>query len=671
VRSSTNLPEPRVLSLESLWALLGFCALAIAWTWPVAATLGSRVAHDAGDPVLNIWILWWNAQEAPLTDAWWNAPMMWPMQGAMALSEHLLGLSLVATPLQLAGVNPIAAYNVCLLLTYALSGFFAFLLGRHLTGSTFAGACAGLAFGFSPYRASQLAHIQVLSSQWMPLALLGLHAYLTTGARRWLLVFGVAWVIQALSNGYFLLFFPVLVVAWLAWFVDWRRAPRRGMAILSTWIVASLALLPVLLKYREVHERLGLTRKVTEIRDFSAVPASFLHAAPLMRFWRAGPAENYELYLFTGVTVVFLALAGLALLCVRRTRASVAAGRAPIVFYTLATLVMGVLALGPGGEGQDPASLYRPYTWLLWLPGFNGLRVPSRFAMVGTLCLATAASLAVAHLSKLGLVPDRASRARAVAGALILAGLVVDGLTRPLPVVPPPGRVMLPGTDLAAVLELPLDDTDISVEAMYRSIFHRQPLVNGYSGHFPPHYNVLSLSLWRGDTSPLFYLARRRPLVIVVNSITDHGRSFRQMIEEVPGIQLHGGSGAGSLFLLPAQPAPREPPIGPALRASARDAGRYLMEFDVGESRVLSAVTFPLRRRYEGLAPRIRIETSDDGQTWQESWLGWTGGMAVEATLADPGLAPMRIPLAGVRARYVRVYPASVWMKSELTVHGQ
>jgi hypothetical protein len=668
VRNGTDLPEPKAKSREPVWALLGFCALAVFWTWPVAATLGSRIPHDPGDPVLNIWILWWNAQVTPLTDAWWNAPMMWPMPGSMALSEHLLGLSLVATPLQLAGVNAIAAYNVCLLLTYALSGFFAFLLGRRLTGSTFAGVCAGLAFGFSPYRASQLAHIQVLSSQWMPLALLGLHAYVSTGARRWLVVFGAAWVIQALSNGYFLLFFPVLVVAWLAWFVDWRKAPGRGVTIVAAWAIASLPLLPVLLKYRAVHEHLGLTRKVAEIREFSAVPASFLHAAPLMRFWREGPADNYEQYLFTGVTVVLLALAGLALLLIRRTRAAVSATRAPIIFYVAATVLMWVLALGPGGEGQDPASPYRLYSWLLALPGFNGLRVSSRFAMVGTLCLAIAASLAVAHLSKLAVF---AGRWRTVAGAIVIAGLVVDGMTRPVPVVPPPGRVVLPGSRQAAVMELPIDNTDISVAAMYRSTFHHQPLINGYSGHFPPHYNVLSLSLWRGDASGLFYLARRRPLVIIVNDRLDQSRSFKEMIQAVPGVQHHGASGAGSMFLLPAQAAPREPPAGPALQASVRDAGRYVLEFDVGTPRQLSGVSFPLRRRYEDLAPRIRLETSEDGLAWQESWVGWTGGMAVEATLADPHLAPMRIPLAGVRARYVRVYPASAWMKAELVVQGQ
>ena len=660
---------------STILALFGFCALAIVWTWPVAASLNSRIPHDGGDPFLVIWILWWNAHAMPFTEAWWNAPMMWPMAGAMTLSEHLVGLSLVATPLQLAGANPITAYNVCFLLTFALSGFFAFLLGRRLTGSTFAGICAGIAFGFAPYRASQLAHIQVLSAQWMPLALLGLHAYLSTGAKRWLVVFGIAWLIQALSNNYFLLFFPVLIVAWLAWFIDWRRAPRRGLAIVAAWAVASLPLLPVLLKYREVHETLGLTRTVAEIRDYSAVPASFLHAAPLMKFWREGPAETYEQYLFTGVTVVLLALAGLVLLVstnTRKTPGPLATNRAPILFYAAATLLMWVLALGPGGIGQEAASPYRPYSWLLWLPGFNGVRVSSRFAMLGSLCLAMTASLAVAHLSQLTAFSDRrAGLLRRLAAVAVIAGLLVDGMTRPLPVVTPPGKAILPGPQQAAVIELPVDSSDVSVHSMYRSIFHGHPLVNGYSGHFPPHYNILSLSLARLDSTGLFYLARRRPLVIIVNDQFDQDRSYKDMVEGLPGIQWHGASGAGSVYLLPAQPAPREPPLGPVLPATVREAGRYLLEFDVGEARLLSAVMFPLRRRYGDLAARLRIETSEDGQVWSESWVEKTGGMAVEATLADPTLAPMRIPLAGVRARYVSVYPASEWMRTELTVHGQ
>ena len=216
-----------------------------------------------------------------------------------------------------------------------------------------------------------------------------------------------------------------------------------------------------------------------------------------------------------------------------------------------------------------------------------------------------------------------------------------------------------------------MDNIYVSVAAMYRSIYHRQPLVNGYSGHFPPHYNILKLSLARGDTSALISLARHRPLVIIVNDQLDPGHGYRAMVQSIPGIQSHGVTAGGSTFLLPPQAGPRVPPTGPAIAAQVRDAGRYLLEFDLGAPRNLSGIEFPLRTRYENLASRLRIETSDDGQTWREAWGGWTGGMAVEATLADPKMAPMRIPLAGERARYVRVYPASDWMKGEMVVTGE
>jgi hypothetical protein len=111
--------------------------------------------------------------------------------------------------------------------------------------------------------------------------------------------------------------------------------------------------------------------------------------------------------------------------------------------------------------------------------------------------------------------------------------------------------------------------------------------------------------------------------------------------------------------------------MGKAVTASVRDVGHHTLELDTGASRLLSGVVFPLRWHYLDLAPRIRVETSEDGQAWQESWLGWTGALAVEATLDDPKLAPIRIPLPGVRARYVRIYPASAWMKDEISVWGE
>ena len=350
------------------------------------------------------------------------------------------------------------------------------------------------------------------------------------------MVFGAAWLLQALSNGYFLLFFPVLVVAWLAWFVDWRKAPGRGLAIVTAWVIASLPLLPVLLKYHEVHERLGLTRKVAEIREFSAIPASFLHAAPLMRFWREGPAQNYEQYLFTGVTVVLLALAGLACSLVeedaragrRRPRADPFLCRGDAA-HVGAGARSGRRRTGTGVARRVP------------IAGCSGCRASMvcasrRASRWSARCASRWRQASPSRSCRGSLVwfdPSTGSgnwtgRWRALAGAAVIAGLLVDGMTRPVPVVPPPGKAILPGAPQAAVMELPIDNTDIGVGAMYRSMFHRQPLVNGYSGHFPPHYNVLSLSLWRGDSSALFYLARRRPLVILVSDRLDQAAASRR-----------------------------------------------------------------------------------------------------------------------------------------------
>ena len=41
--------------------LAGFLALAILWTWPLALRPGTTMAAPFGDPLLNAWILGWDA----------------------------------------------------------------------------------------------------------------------------------------------------------------------------------------------------------------------------------------------------------------------------------------------------------------------------------------------------------------------------------------------------------------------------------------------------------------------------------------------------------------------------------------------------------------------------------------------------------------------------------
>src|SRR5207249_3913248 len=109
-----------------------------------------------------------------------------PAPYAFALSETLLGLTWLTTPLQWLGATPLVAYNVLFVVMPVLNGLSAYWLCLTLTERTDAALVGGLACAFAPYHASQYAHIQTRALFWMPIALVGLHRYWMTGRRWWL-----------------------------------------------------------------------------------------------------------------------------------------------------------------------------------------------------------------------------------------------------------------------------------------------------------------------------------------------------------------------------------------------------------------------------------------------------------------------------------------------------
>lgn len=642
---------------------LALLLLALAWTWPLVTRLSRRIAHDPGDPVLNTWILWWNTKALPFTGAWWDAPIFYPMPGALALSEHLAGIAPFTAPLHAAGLTPIAAYNVSLILSCWLSAWFAFLLGRRLTGSTAAGIIAGLAFGFAPYRAGQLAHLQVLTTQWMPLSLLAMHAYLEKGRRRWLAVFGLAWVLQALSNGYYLLFFPILIGLWLLWFVDWRGQRRRGLALVATFAGASVLLLPALLRYKDVHDGLGLGRPVDEMRSYSASLMSFVQPAGMLAYWPAREGATPEGDLFPGVTTVALAILGLATLVGRRQLREAVATRSPAVFYGLSTLFLWWLCFGPAAEDASAWTHIRPYTLLMWLPGFDGLRVPARFAMLATLTLSMAAAIAAARLAPGG------SGRRLAATAIVATALLADGWIEPMPLVVPPQRVLIEAPEGAPVIELPPDDPMLNVAAMYRAMSHGRPLVNGYSGHTPRHYDLLATYLHRRDPSILTHYARGTSLVVIVNRAEDDDREWRQFVESAGG-RLTQETGVGPVYVFPPHPREKRPPLGAALGTTSVEANDGFVTVDLGQTEAIRGVTVNLRWRYAEVGPRMLVETSIDGVSWQPAWEGFVGEAALTGALLDQQVVPMTLYLPDPRARYLRLSHAPPWVAREIAVHG-
>jgi hypothetical protein len=291
-----------------------YAALTIGLTWPLARGLTRDIAGDFGDPLLNCWILAWDATHL-FSRGWWNANIFFPHPLALAYSEHLAGQAVQILPVYALTQNPILCYNLLFLSTFVLSGLGMFLFARELSGDRSAAFVAGLAFAFAPYRIASLPHLQVLSSAWMPFVLLGFRRYFAGGHARSLLGAAVAWLLQNLSCGYYLLFFAPVVVLYLVWEVTTRRLwtnARLLSALAVTVMVVACATLPFVWPYVELRGRGFSPRSITETRRFSADVYAYFTADSNVRVWRTFMRgwPRGEGSLFPGVTIVVLAAAG-------------------------------------------------------------------------------------------------------------------------------------------------------------------------------------------------------------------------------------------------------------------------------------------------------------------------------------------------------------------------
>jgi hypothetical protein len=333
----------------------------------------TTVIHDPGDPLLTAAILHWTTPHVPLTDAWWQFPIFFPTRDALAFSEPLLGLSVVATPVEWITRDALTTYNLVALLTNPLCGAAMFALVWRLTRSGPAAFLAGVAYAFAPYRVSQSPHIQMLAIFWAPLSLLGLHAYVETRRARWLALHAVCWPLQALANLYCLFFFSLLVGLWVLWFVVVRADWRALGAIAASTALAALPLAPVVDKYLDVHSRHALVRSIEEVRIFSADVGAVLCAPSLLTFWgwvRVHCRPEGEI--FPGVALFAIACVGGVVVAARSTTSVPVPRRLLIarwVFFALAApyllVLCSIVAYGPwkftiGSVVVTATSLTRP-----------------------------------------------------------------------------------------------------------------------------------------------------------------------------------------------------------------------------------------------------------------------------------------------------------------------
>ena len=465
------------MSVRRAWPALGafglFAALTVIMTWPQALYLSSRASQHQ-DVYFNMWRLRWFAHAMTSSANLFDSNIFFPERRTLALSDAMLVEGAVALPF--GWMPPVLLHNLMILGAITASGAAMFALVRYLTGSRGAGLLAGIVFAFGPYRFEQLMHMELQWAIWSPLAFLALHRAYDTGWWRYGLATGACVALQMLSSIYYGIFLATLIgVAAVLLFARDRQAPARQVAAVigSGAAVAAIICALYALPYLRVQGRVG-DRSPEEVAAWSAKPADYL-STPSGN-WLYGATSRRaasERRLFPGLTPIVFAILAVLLR---------AASRRAIVY-----LVLLVLAF----EGSLGLNGYVYPFVHQYVPVYRGLRAAPRLGLFFLMFLGVLAGFGYAAL-----VADRARRWRLAWLAVGAAAMLVEYKPR-TPLVefantPPAIYSVLSRQPRGVVAEFPIPTVDRlpgpDPAYAYMSSFHWFPIVNGYSGVYPPSY---------------------------------------------------------------------------------------------------------------------------------------------------------------------------------------
>jgi hypothetical protein len=292
-----------------------------------------------------------------------------------------------------------------------------------------------------------------------------------------------------------------------------KQGLKHGISLLSIAAVTGAILTaPYAIPYAQTKHRVG-GRSEQEVLRFSARRTSYLVATDTNYLYgeRSAPRGRPERRLFPGILPLLLALSGLLL---RRPSNEA-------IVYLLGLVAAFELSLGFYGHTFSVFYHYAPI--------FDGLRAPARLGIFVVFFLAILA--ANGHAALEAAIPRRA---RPVLLAGISAVLLLEYWVAPLRLVPfpndpPPLYAWLARQPRGVVAEFPMpaEDTVQGIEPRYNymSTFHWMPMINGYSGYYPPSYGRLDPMKSIPDLSAVEALVREGVVYVIVHpDLYDAGR---------------------------------------------------------------------------------------------------------------------------------------------------
>ena len=467
--------SPRSQLRELALAALGFGALTLCLTFPLAFQLGGSGRIDNADGQYSIWNVAWVARALVLDPLHvFDANIFYPHRGTLAYSEANLGAGLLAIPVYWLTKNAYTAHNIVLLFSFVFSALGTYYLVRYLVHDRRAALVSAISFAFVPFLYGHIPHIQLLMTAGLPCSLLAFHRLVDRPSLGRGAALGLTMAAQAFFCAYYGVF-AMLIVGYGVIFIAvarrlWTDAPY-WKAVAAAAVVAIVSVLPLALPYLMLQSETGFGRSMDAARQYSATWSMYLSSMSVLHSPISTLLGDPREFLFPGFVALGFGVAG----AVGGWRAGGRARELAILYGSLAVLACWA-SFGPA------AGLYRVF--YSTVPGVTFMRAPSRFGLIVALSLIMLAGPAIASLLA------RSSKPRIVAWALAIVAigeLTVPLRMRAVPDVDEAYRLLatLPS---GPVLELPVYSHQFRfARAQYvlNSAAHWMPLVDAYSDYVP------------------------------------------------------------------------------------------------------------------------------------------------------------------------------------------
>lgn len=254
-------------------ALVVYALLTVVLARPLVTSINTVLAGQSSDVYMNPWADWWTRKALTENLDFFYTDYLFYPQGVSTVFHSFSHVNTMLSLLLTPALGHFAAYNVCILLAFVLSGFSMYLLVKHLTDCVPAALVAGLVFAFHPYHVFESAHPVIVTTQWMPLFALSLVQMVERSEKVQVwqpALTGLWFILTALSSWHLML----MLGGWSALYLAYRAAsvrkdwaPGALRSLFLTTVIVGLVLSPFLWLMVKETVGSGFARMSADIDD--------------------------------------------------------------------------------------------------------------------------------------------------------------------------------------------------------------------------------------------------------------------------------------------------------------------------------------------------------------------------------------------------------------------